>query len=227
MDKDIRFLIIVVHGSIFERICDNAKIKNVLFKNVNISAKGEACLIANNTSTYRNANIEISKVGITGTFNAYDGKSWGGAAGFIYGIECAGGSIANVTFTDCYVRANFTVTNRDYDIYPLAGVYPGQGTGKAERCYWSGTNNVKGRTGAFLVDSSINNNDSQHTSSVISVKNCYYDKQKFPLQINHSNNGTGLTTAQMQIQESYVGWDFENTWYMGEDGYPELKFEQK
>lgn len=226
MDKDIPFLTIVVHGPIFETICDNAKIKNVLFKNVNISAKGKVCLIATNTVTYRNSNIEISKVGVTGTFTAYDAQYYLGAAGFIYDVGHAGSAVANVTFNDCYIRADFKVTGRNSDVYPLAGVNSGD-KGSANRCYWSGTNNVTSRTGTFIVFSHVNNNDSQHTNSGISVKNCYYDKQKFPLQINHSNNGTGLTTAQMQMQTNYVGWDFENTWYMGEDGYPELKFEQK
>ena len=57
------------------------------------------------------------------------------------------------------------------------------------------------------------------------IKNCYYDKQKFPNSVDSSISGTGLTTEQMKTQSSYVGWDFENTWYMGPDGYPELKFD--
>ena len=97
--------------------------------------------------------------------------------------------------------------------------------GKATNCYWSGTNNATGRTGTFIVYSSVNNNNNLQTVSNITVENSYYDKEKFPLNINKQTSGTGLTTSQMQTKESYVGWDFENTWYMGEDGYPELKFE--
>ncbi|MGD9638498.1 MAG: GLUG motif-containing protein [Alphaproteobacteria bacterium] len=40
-----------------------------------------------------------------------------------------------------------------------------------------------------------------------------------------SAGGTGKTTAQMQTQSTFAGWDFENDWCMPEGDYPRLKFE--
>ena len=37
---------------------------------------------------------------------------------------------------------------------------------------------------------------------------------------------TGKTTAQMQTQSIFDGWDFDNVWYMGDSGYPELRSHQ-
>lgn len=43
--------------------------------------------------------------------------------------------------------------------------------------------------------------------------------------------GTGLTTEQFADSSNFTNWDFkenetdtEYTWYIEEDGYPELKF---
>ncbi len=36
-------------------------------------------------------------------------------------------------------------------------------------------------------------------------------------------NITGKTTAQMKTQSTFDGWDFDNVWYMGDSGYPELR----
>ena len=37
---------------------------------------------------------------------------------------------------------------------------------------------------------------------------------------------TGKTTAQMQMQTTFIGWDFDNVWYMGDSGYPELRMQR-
>jgi type VI protein secretion system component Hcp len=41
-------------------------------------------------------------------------------------------------------------------------------------------------------------------------------------QLTQSVAGYGLSTSQMQDQNSYAGWDFTNIWMMGPDGYPIL-----
>ncbi|ALX47853.1 hypothetical protein [Lentibacillus amyloliquefaciens] len=51
------------------------------------------------------------------------------------------------------------------------------------------------------------------------VNNCYWDIDTSGVTQSHS--GTGLTTAEMQTQSSYNGWDFTNTWGMAE--YPYLQ----
>ena len=115
-------------------------------------------------------------------------------------------------------------TNGGYDGGGLTGAYDSHTTVVATNCYWSGTSNVKMRTGSLVPRVNTKNNNNKQTLNTIKVQNCYYDKQKFPLAICATNSGTGLTTAQMKTQSSYAGWDFTNTWYMGADGYPELKF---
>ncbi len=41
-----------------------------------------------------------------------------------------------------------------------------------------------------------------------------------------SAGGVGKTTAEMQTQSTFIGWDFTDTWVMGESGYPELQWSQ-
>ena len=150
-------------------------------------------------NAYLTANITFEKVGITGNVA---GKK--GVGAFIGNVR----SGSTVNFKDCYAKVNLIKgpNNTMYETASFVGM-----TAKNisfNNCYWSGTNESTKATGAFT-----NTNYSQLTNS-------YYNKDKFSL-----NSSAGLTTSQMQTKESYVGWDFENTWYMGEDGYPELKFE--
>ncbi len=74
------------------------------------------------------------------------------------------------------------------------------------------------------------------------VKNCYFDMNKLGLAKdymvcelrtftttwlnNNISNSGGLTTADMKLQSSYEGWDFENIWSILPDennGYPVLR----
>ena len=63
------------------------------------------------------------------------------------------------------------------------------------------------------------------------VIGCFWDKElpKVPLvaDLSPANYGTGLTTRQMQQQETFkqAGWDLGYTWAMLEDGYPALRWE--
>lgn len=57
----------------------------------------------------------------------------------------------------------------------------------------------------------------------------YFDTEECGMAANSSNKGnaTGLTTENMKKQESYVGWDFENIWYMDPAiGKPKLQWEK-
>ena len=204
--------------SIFGGLRGNARISNVIFKNLNVTSTGyQAAGLSTGGAGTGNSNVVIEKVGITGRIQA-KGKAYG----FIGQTTAYNGTI-NVTFNDCYAKLDLISDNK-YDAAAFSNVEDDTGVATANRCYWSGTNNATGRSSSLIVWSSAYNNNNQSTKSTISVNNCYYDKQKFPLNINTTTSGTGLTTAQMKMQSSYVGWDFENTWYMGPEGYPELKF---
>ncbi len=49
----------------------------------------------------------------------------------------------------------------------------------------------------------------------------YWDTQTSGLITSAA--GTGKTTAEMQTQSTFAGWDFTNTWYMPANGYPLLQ----
>ena len=92
-----------------------------------------------------------------------------------------------------------------------------------KNCYWVGTNNGKMRTGSFRGGYTIKNNNNQRLGG-ITLTNSFYNKELFTLSVPEAVSGKGLTTEEMKQQSSYTGWDFTNDWYMGPDGYPELKF---
>jgi hypothetical protein len=54
------------------------------------------------------------------------------------------------------------------------------------------------------------------------VINSYWDTQTSG--ITESDGGTGKSTAEMMMQSTYEGWDFDSTWCMGEhETYPQLQ----
>lgn len=52
------------------------------------------------------------------------------------------------------------------------------------------------------------------------VTSCYWDVETSQQQ--YSTGGTGKTTAEMNEQSTYSGWDFGGTWWMPAEGYPRL-----
>lgn len=179
-----------------------------------VSSDGDIGVFTSDAYSGGTINILFRKVGIVGSVTDTEPKYTAYPASFVSQISTGGAGKNTTNFENCYARV---------DLYHI-GAYGFLGAGFAnvnsrnafatsKNCYWSGTwNKGSSYTGAFLRGNNF------------TVQNCYYDKQKFT--IAQTNNGTGLTTEQMKKQESYAGWDFENTWYMGADGYPELKFEK-
>lgn len=114
-------------------------------------------------------------------------------------------------FKDCYVKMNFVNSSGG----SLFGYGSGTKAITMQNCYWSGT-----RSSEFMDDRAYSLVWTKDTG-IKELTNSYFDKTKFPKGIH---NGIGLTTEEMGKESSYEGWDFDNTWYMGEDGLPELKF---
>lgn len=85
-----------------------------------------------------------------------------------------------------------------------------------QNCYWSGS-----RPNPYLEERAYSLVWTKDTGIIKELTNSYFDKTKFPKGIH---NGIGLTTEEMGKKSNYEGWDFDNTWDMGEDGLPELKF---
>lgn len=204
-------------AAIFKIITGNAKISNILFKNVDILGKDcNAATIAG--SVEGNTNIFFENVGITGKVT---GKC---SAGYISKTALRT-SADKITFKNCYAKVNVSDSKSDGPCYDGAGFAGVQDSANLvlQNCYWSGTNNKTKRSSSFVSLANPYNNDNQLTSNTVTVNNCYYDKQKYPLNIAPSLSGNGVTTVQMKNKDTYVGWDFDNIWYMGEDGYPELR----
>ena len=69
----------------------------------------------------------------------------------------------------------------------------------------------------FIKEDGITNDD--YTVCTSSYYNTDITTQSISL-----SGVTGYTTALMKQQSTYVGWDFENVWYMDEEsGYPKLR----
>ncbi len=183
----------------------NVEIKNIIFKDVNISSVGSFVGVIAGDS-YENAVFE--KVGIIGNITSY-----GDIIGS-YIAEVTG----NIEFKNCYARTN--IIAGEYDIGGFMGRSYGSVGIKVDNCYWVGTSSGKYRTGTFKA---ADNNSNQYINGM-TITNSFYNKELFKLDVPEKISGKGLTTEEMKQQSSYTGWDFTNDWYMGPDGYPELKF---
>ncbi len=154
-------------------------------------------------------------------------------AGTVSGTDQVGGLIGyteNTTITNSY--ATGTVSGNNY-----VGGLTGQNrvSSTITNCYSaanvSGHSVTGGLVGYNVASSAISN--SYATGSVLgsgskigglvghnnssTVSNCYYNSETSGQSngIGDDNNSqfvTGLTTAQMKQQNSFSGWDFDNTW---------------
>ena len=194
------------HFGIFES-AKNIEVKNIIFKDVNISSDGGYVGVIAGEITNEGV---FEKVGITGsiTGNSIIG-SFAGATAPDFNKE--------IKFDNCYAKTNI-ITKSGYDAGGFTGDFRTQSSTitKANNCYWIGNNNGEYRVSTFFGGE----------SQTIGRKtiNSFYNKENFATNESESIAGKGLTTEEMKQQSSYTGWDFTNDWYMGPDGYPELKF---
>ena len=202
------------NASIFYSI-EGVNIKNVLFKNINLSLEkkysGAALIAANTENTGDNI---IEKVGIEGKISA------GSSLGSFIGVRR--NSLTKNSFKNCYAKVNFICKSSKFDTGGFIGgdLTNGESSEEIINSYWVGTSNAQNRVGTFRGSYDY---DNQYTKG-ITVTNSFYNKDLFTLSVPEKSSGKGLTTEEMKQQSSYTGWDFTNDWYMGPDGYPELKF---
>ena len=192
----------------------NAEIKNIIFKDVNISSVSSRVGVIAGCGY---DSIIFEKVGITGNISGkyYHVGSFVGEV--IYGNPGA------ISFDNCYARTNIETGGYDSGGFIGSG-YLNEESAKVivTNSYWSGSNNTNVRVGTFKASE---DNSNQSTTGMI-VTNSFYNKDLFTLSVPEKSSGKGLTTEEMKQQSSYTGWDFTNDWYMGPDGYPELKFKK-
>lgn len=130
--------------------------------------------------------------------------------GNVVGATYIGGMVGDnrAIMEDCYADVSVTGTS---SVGGFAGVTFLSPT--YTRCYSVGSVSGSSSQGGFI-------------GGVIGphvVTNCYWDTQSSGAAT--SNGGTGLTTAQMMQQASFVGWDFIATWTMPGGDYPRLAWE--
>ncbi len=130
--------------------------------------------------------------------------------GSVIGSTYIGGMVGDnrAIMEDCHADVTVTGTSR---VGGFAGVTFLSPT--YTRCYSVGSVSGSSSQGGFI-------------GGVIGphvVTSCYWDTQTSGA--GTSNGGTGLTTAQMIQQASFVGWDFVTTWTMPVGDYPRLAWE--
>jgi len=105
--------------------------------------------------------------------------------------------------------ATGAVEGEDWGIGGLVG----QGGGDVSNSYATGT--VKGEE---ELGGLIGSGDEED------VESSYWDIEASGME--ESDGGTGLTTDEMQTKSTFTdaGWDFEETWYITENNYPDLQW---
>lgn len=207
----------ITDGGIF-RFLLNSTFENILFKNVNLSGGGGVLA----KEQYLSATSIIRKVGITGSVDSSDTNTSMHTGSFIG--DCNGKTV-NLTFENCYAKVDVAKTRNG--CYDKGGFIGDEALGAnviVTNSYWYGSTGGTHRTGAFRGGIGIENNGNQSTES-ITVTNSFYNKTLFTLSVPEESSGKGLTTAEFADSSNFTGWDFENTWYMSDEGYPELKFD--
>ena len=191
------------NAGIFQEI-KNVEVKDILFKNVNITSTVSYNIGVIARYSYENAIFE--KVGISGNITSNGDK----IGSYI------GTGAGNIEFKNCYARTN--IVAGEFDIGGFMGY--DSVVIKVDNCYWLGTSSGKYRVGTFKA---ADNNDNQSIKGM-TITNSFYNKELFKLDVPEKISGKGLTTVEMKNKANYTGWDFTNDWYMGPDGYPELNF---
>ena len=147
--------------------------------------------------------------------------------GSVTGDEEIGGFVGQITgfvgesyfIEDCYSRC--TVIGEDFSIGGFAGDHFRTWI---KRCYT--TENVTGGidTGAFIGYSGPTTGDHR--------LNNYWNETNAAGMTGVGSGPTGgvsgLTTAEMQTESSFIGWDFDTVWHIDEninDGYPHFRWD--
>lgn len=83
-------------------------------------------------------------------------------------------------------------------------------------------------TGSVIGNAPIGGLVGQNDTSILAsvVTGSYWDMETSGQSQSVSDRGTGETTAEMRMQSTYVGWDFNNIWAIKEGAtYPYLRWE--
>ena len=204
-----------VDVGLFEKLDANAVVENLLMKNVDLGNSSKyggpgtgAVAGFIGTPNSGSPNVTISRVGVEGVVS---GSCYvGGLVGGMLDVDRY-----SARFEDCYSRVDVKggANIRGAGFVGFSSFISGEDKAKVSflRCYWSGSMN----------DAETDSSTVFYKGLGSSVDKCYFNQDKY--NSGHFT-GEGLTTSEMGDKSKYIGWDFNNTWYMGEDNLPELKF---
>ena len=164
-------------------------------------------------SSYATGNVtgDLETGGLVGrSYSGIGAISESYATGNVSGLSAVGGLIGN-NHTGSIISNSYstgTVTGNNN-----IGGFAGENIGTIQSSYSRGWVNSSGlNKGGFI---GINTN----TLTWGTVNSCYYDSDITLL--NDSGKGEPRTTAQLNNQATYAGWDFSTIWAIG-SGYPYL-----
>jgi len=150
-------------------------------------------------------------------------------SGNVTGTDFTGGFVGDSSSDISESWASVVVNGVDY----VGGFCGGGFSGEIVNCFSTGSVTGNAGMGGFIGGADNWNEKCYATGAVsgsslvggfcgelyYSVTDCYYDINTTGQAT--SDGGTGKTTAQMQTQSTYSGWDFSDTWVMYI--YPELR----
>ena len=152
------------------------------------------------------------------------------ALGDVYGTTKLGGLVGRfegTSISQSYANGNVTGDyygdpSDEVGNYYIGGLV-GYAKGTVNESYASGV--VKGIEDEPVYTGCIVG----YVNGSLSVSKTYYDKSKCGLGIDGGENSvsvtgsSGKTTTEMQIQSTFVSWDFADTWMIMENTYPFLQ----
>ena len=160
----------------------------------------------NNASTPTPANI-ISQSYSTGSVVGVSDN--GSFIGYVKSTVCSDGSLNKITITDSYSSGSISGSGTGN------GGFIGNATAASTltRVFATGPNYASG-TSAGLVSAGV----------TPTVTNSFWDTQTTLQSTTLGSAGTGKTTAQMQTQATFTGFDFSTTpvWKISAGQYPKL-----
>lgn len=156
--------------------------------------------------------------------------------GMVKGDAAVGGlvgfNVGNIqkSFSTCFI-ARMTGSNSA----PAGGLVGNNNGGNIHQCYSIGVIDAPGNYAAGFAG--VNNSSISNSYSASQILNgnaaflvsggsssSYYNSEIAPM----GGGASGLTTAEMQNQSSFSGWDFSNTWAINpylNDGFPFLQWQ--
>lgn len=152
--------------------------------------------------------------GLVGDMNGILENSY--ATGDISGEGSVGGFVGmsenNANITNCFAVGSATNTAGN------TGGLIGRNEGNITNCYSSGEVDGIGENDGGLVGLDTSGDWGN------SITGSYWNLQMS--EQNSSAGGTGLTTAQMKNQSSFVDWDFGSVWEITAGYFPNLQFNE-